>query len=54
MWDPKDSDDGVKLKITGVLDFVHRAEFQRLGNATFRKLDFFPSSSEVKKRPTNF
>jgi hypothetical protein len=34
------------LRITGVLDFVHHPEFQKLENAMFRTLDLFPSSGE--------
>jgi hypothetical protein len=32
--------------ITGFLDFVHRPEFYKQENTTFRKLDLFPSSGE--------
>jgi hypothetical protein len=31
---------------TGFLDFVHRPEFCKQENTTFRKLDVFPSSGE--------
>jgi hypothetical protein len=31
---------------TGFLDFVHRPEFYKQENTTFRKLDLFPSSGE--------
>jgi hypothetical protein len=29
------------LRITGVLDFAHRPEFEMLENTSFRKLGFF-------------
>jgi hypothetical protein len=32
---------------TRFLDFVHRPEFHKQGNTTFRKLDLFPSSGEA-------
>jgi hypothetical protein len=34
------------LITTGFLDFVHRPEFYKQENTTFRKLDLFPSSGE--------
>jgi hypothetical protein len=40
------------LRIAGLLDFVHRPEFQIPQNTTFRKLDLFPSSGEGKETPT--
>jgi hypothetical protein len=43
-WDPVPN--GTTLGITGLLDCVHRPEFQILENTTFRKPDLFPSSGE--------
>jgi hypothetical protein len=37
---------GSKFITTGFLDFVHRPEFCKQENTTFRKLDLFPSSGE--------
>jgi hypothetical protein len=34
------------------LGFVYRPEFEILENATFRKLDLFPSSGDGKETPT--
>jgi hypothetical protein len=34
------------LITTGFLDFVHRPEFYKQENTTFRKPDLFPSSGE--------
>jgi hypothetical protein len=36
----------VTLITTGFLDLVHRPEFYKQENTTFRKLDLFPSSGE--------
>jgi hypothetical protein len=36
----------VTLITTGFLDFVHRPEFYKQENTTFRKLDLFPSSGK--------
>jgi hypothetical protein len=38
--------------ITGSLDFVQRPEFYIIENATFWKLDLFPSSDEGRDTPT--
>jgi hypothetical protein len=38
-------------RITGVSDFIHRPDFnntRKRTNTTFRKLDLFPSSGEIK------
>jgi hypothetical protein len=41
------SDEGcITFRITGFGDFVYLLVFQKLENATFRKLDLFPSSVE--------
>jgi hypothetical protein len=37
------------FRITGFLDFFHHPVFKRLENATFRKVDLFPSSGEGGK-----
>jgi hypothetical protein len=34
------------------LDFVHRPVFQITRNTTFRKLDLFPFSGELRETPT--
>jgi hypothetical protein len=44
----------ISLRITGSLDFVHHLEFYILENTTFRKLDLFPSSGELRETPTVF
>jgi hypothetical protein len=49
LWDPLFNGHGttfVGFRITGILDFVHRPEFEILENTMFRKLDLFPSSGE--------
>jgi hypothetical protein len=40
------------LRIPRILVFVLRPEFEKLENATFRKLDLFLSSGKERKRPT--
>jgi hypothetical protein len=42
----------VTLITTKLLDFVHRPDFYKPENTTFRKLDLFPSSGEGGGAPT--
>jgi hypothetical protein len=37
---------------TKLVDFVHRPDFYKPENTTFRKLDLFPSSGERGRAPT--
>jgi hypothetical protein len=39
-------------RITGLLDFLRRPEFQRLENTTSWKLDLFPPIDEGRETPT--
>jgi hypothetical protein len=37
------------LRITGVLDFVHWLEFQKIESTTFQKLDMIPTIDEGRR-----
>jgi hypothetical protein len=41
-----------RLRVSGIVEFVHHLELLISENAMFRKLDLFPSSGEWKERPT--
>jgi hypothetical protein len=51
IWIEIDGNPYISLRITGLLDFIHRPELSILEN-TFRILDLFPSSGGGRETPT--